>query len=70
MKAQIWCVVATYMLLAVIKEELQRNASLHTCVQILSVSIFEKIELSCALQPDMSQREVDATTNRLILLDF
>jgi hypothetical protein len=69
-KTQIWCAVATYVLIAIIKKELELNASLYTCLQILSVSIFEKTELSCALQPDRSQREVDATANQLILFDF
>jgi hypothetical protein len=69
-KTQIWCAVATYVLIAILKKELQLKASLYTCLQILSVSIFEKTELSCALQPDISQREVDAAANQLILFDF
>ena len=69
-KTQIWCAVATYVLIAIVKKELQLNASLYTCLQILSVSIFEKTELSCALQPDRSQREVDNPANQLILFDF
>ena len=69
-KTQIWCAVATYVLIAIVKRELQLNASLYTCLQILSVSIFEKTELSCALQPDRSQREIDNTANQLILFDF
>ena len=69
-KTQIWCAVATYVLIAIVKKELQLNASLYTCLQILSVSIFEKTELSCALQPDRSQREVANPTNQLILFDF
>jgi hypothetical protein len=69
-KTQIWCAVATYVLIAIVKKELQLDASLYTCLQILSVSIFEKTELSCALQIDRSQREVDTTANQLILFDF
>ena len=69
-KTQIWCAVATYVLIAVVKKELQLNASLYTCLQILSVSIFEKTELSCALQPDRSQREVANPANQLIVLNF
>jgi hypothetical protein len=69
-KTQIWCAVATYVLIAIVKKELQLNASLYTCLQILSVSIFEKTELSCALQPDRSQREVDDPAKQLILFDF
>jgi hypothetical protein len=69
-KTQIWCAVATYVLIAIVKKELQLNASLYTCLQILSVSIFEKTELSCALQLDKSQREVVTNANQLILFDF
>jgi len=69
-KTQIWCAVATYVLIAIVKKELQLGASLYTCLQILSVSIFEKTEISCALQPDRSQREIAAPANQLILFDF
>ena len=69
-KTQIWCAVATYVLIAIVKKELHLNASLYTCLQILSVSIFEKTEVSCALQPDRSQREVSTGANQLILFDF
>lgn len=69
-KTQIWCAVATYVLIAIVKKELQLDASLYTCLQILSVSIFEKTEISCALQPDRSQREIATPTNQLILFDF
>src|SRR5208283_5129961 len=50
-KTQIWCAVATYVLIAIVKKELKLDASLYTCLQILSVSIFEKTPISCALQP-------------------
>ncbi len=69
-KTQIWCAVATYVLIAIVKKELQLEASLYTCLQILSVSIFEKTEISCALQPDRSQREIATPANQLILFDF
>jgi len=69
-KTQIWCAVATYVLIAIVKKKLQLDASLYTCLQILSVSIFEKTEISCALQPDRSQREIAAPANQLILFDF
>jgi len=48
-KTQVWCAVATYVLIAIVKKELQLDASLYTCLQILSVSVFEKTEVSCAL---------------------
>jgi hypothetical protein len=39
------------MLIAIVKKELKLDASLYACLQILSVSIFEKTEISRALQP-------------------
>jgi hypothetical protein len=57
-------------LIAIVKKKLQLNASLYTCLQILSVSIFEKTAISCALQPDRSQREIVTPSNQLILFDF
>jgi hypothetical protein len=36
----------------------------------LSVSVFEKTQLSCALQPDASQMELSDSANQLNLFDF
>jgi hypothetical protein len=69
-KTQIWCAVATYVLIAIVKKELHLDASLYTCLQILSVSVFEKTEVSCALQPDRSRPELPDPANQLILFDF
>ena len=69
-KTQVWCAVATYVLIAIVKKELHLDASLYTCLQILSVSVFEKTELSCALQPDRLQTELSIAANQLILFDF
>ena len=62
--------LATYVLIAIVKKELHLNASLYTCLQILSVSVFEKTEVSCALQPDRSRPEPPDTANQLILFDI
>lgn len=69
-KTQIWCAVATYVLIAIVKKELQLEASLYTCLQILSVSVFEKTEVSCALQPNRSQPSSLIAANQLTLFDF
>lgn len=69
-KTQVWCAVATYVLIAIVKKELQLDASLYTCLQILSVSVFEKTEVSCALQPDASQIDPLDTANQLNLFEF
>ncbi len=69
-KTQIWCAVATYVLIAIVKKELHLDASLYTCLKILSVSVFEKTEVSCALQPDRSQSEPPGIANQLTLFDY
>ena len=69
-KTQIWCAVSTYVLVAIVKKELHLNASLYTLLQILSVSIFEKTQISCALQPDVTRTIESPTDNQLILFDF
>ena len=70
MKTQIWSAVATYVLIAIIKKELRLKASLYTLLQILSVSIFEKIEILCALQPDINRSTAGEHSNQLNLFDF
>jgi hypothetical protein len=69
-KTQVWCAVATYVLIAIVKKELQLDASLYTCLQILSVSVFEKTEISRALQADASQIDLPDVANQLNLFDI
>ena len=69
-KTQIWCAVSTYVLIAIIKKELQLNVPLYTMLQILSVSIFEKTLISCALQPDTTGTIASQPCNQMILFDF
>ena len=69
-KTQIWCAIATYVLIAIIKKELHLDASLYKCLQILSVSVFEKTKLSCALQPDRTQPELASIANQLNLFEI
>ena len=66
-KTQIWCAVSTYVLIAIVKKELQLDASLYTLLQILSVSVFEKTELSCALRLDEAVPENIIPDNQLSL---
>ena len=69
-KTQIWCVVATYVLIAIVKKELQLKASLYTFLQILSVSVFEKTSISCALQTDAYTTEPPDCAKQLNLFTF
>ena len=69
-KTQIWCAVATYVLIAIVKKERRLEASLYTCLQILSVSVFEKTEMSCAVRPDRSPADSPRATHQLALFDL
>ena len=69
-RSQIWCPVATYVLIAIVKKELKLEASLYTCLQILSVSIFEKTEISCTLQPYLNRTDQPDLANQLNLFDI
>jgi len=48
-KTQLWVAIAMYVLVAIVKKQLGLEASLYTILQILSVSLFEKIPLGEAL---------------------
>jgi IS4 transposase len=69
-KTQIWCAVSTYVLIAIVKKELHLDASLYTLLQILSVSVFEKTQISCALQPDADTSKISPDANQLNLFTF
>lgn len=49
-KTQIWIAVSVYVLVAIIKKQLNLEASLYTLLQIFSVTLFEKIPINQALQ--------------------
>ena len=47
-RSQIWIAIAVYVLVAIIKKRLNLDASLYTLLQILSVTLFEKMPLQQA----------------------
>jgi hypothetical protein len=69
-KTQIWCAVSTYVLIAIVKKELQIDASLYTLLQILSVSVFEKNELLSAFKEGELTTDSPVSANQLNLFDF
>lgn len=66
-KTQIWSAIATYVLIAIIKKELKIESSLYTLLQILSVSVFEKMPIFSAFQPAPNTIKTAADDNQLIL---
>ena len=68
-KTQIWCAVSIYVLIAIIRKELQLEASLYTLLQIFSVTLFEKIPLNKGFFDAGYTSEDDRFCNQLNLLD-
>lgn len=44
-KTQIWIAIATYVLVAIVKKRLQLTATLHTILQVLSLSLFDRVPI-------------------------
>jgi hypothetical protein len=69
-KTQLWCALATYALIATVKSELRLDASLYTILQILSVSLFEKSQLSRAFAGSNETAIRPEHANQLNLFTF
>lgn len=69
-KSQIWIAVSVYVLVAIVKKRLNLDASLYTLLQILSVTLFEKMPLQQAF-PGSNYKTPDAVPcNQLNLFAF
>ena len=68
-KSQIWIAVSVYVLIAIIKKRLNLDVSLHTLLQILSVTVFEKIELTQAVANSAFDQNQIMFDNQLNLFD-
>jgi hypothetical protein len=69
-KTQIWIAVSVYVLVAIIRKRLRLAASLYQTLQILSVTLFEKTPILCALQALDEGANFAENVNQLILFDF
>ena len=69
-KTQIWIAVSVYVLVAILRKRLGLDASLYQILQILSLTLFEKVPISQAFQASDSQSDLNASDNQLILFDF
>ena len=69
-KSQIWIAVSVYVLVAIIKKRLNLDASLYTLLQILSVTLFEKMPLQQAFTTNASAENLANSSSQLILFDF
>ena len=69
-KTQIWIAVSVYVLVAIVKKRLGLDASLYTLLQILSVTLFEKMPMRQALSATQSQSDNHSIANQLNLFAF
>jgi len=69
-KAQIWIAVSVYVLVAIVKKRLNLDASLYTLLQILSVTLFEKMLIRHAVTGTAYKSSDDAQSNQLNLFAF
>src|SRR5665213_558716 len=69
-KSQIWIAVSVYVLVAIVKKRLNLEASLYTLLQILSVTLFEKMPLQQAFPGSNSSSDSTILNNQLNLFTF
>jgi hypothetical protein len=69
-KTQIWIAVSIYVLVAIVRKRLGLEASLYQILQILSVTLFEKVPILQALESSDFQDNLVADHNQLILFNF
>ena len=68
-KTQIWIAISVYVLVAIIKKRMNLKLELYTILQILSVSTFEKIELSRLLNDKYYTEQTNDSCNQLQLFN-
>lgn len=66
-KAQIWIAVSVYLLVAIMKKRLKIEASPYTTLQVLSVTIFERVPLLQVLTRDQYTPETVDNCKQLLL---
>jgi len=65
-KTQIWISVCVYVLVAIVKKQVQSDKSLYSILQILSVNAFEKEPLQQVLSDSASQNREGDICNQLV----
>ena len=68
-KVQIWTAVSTYLLVAIMKKELMLEQSLYTILQVLSLSLFEKMPILEAFSKKYVPAQSTQTWKQLSLFD-
>jgi hypothetical protein len=69
-KTQIWIAISIYVLVAIVKKRLNLEASLYTILQILSVTLFEKVDMYQLLTEHSILSDDTEMLNQLNLFTF
>ncbi|MEO7726594.1 MAG: IS4 family transposase [Burkholderiales bacterium] len=69
-RTQIWIAISVYVLVAIIKRQLKLDASLHTLLQILSLTLFEKLPLQQVIADTAPENNDTVFHNQLNLFEF
>ena len=69
-KTQIWIAVSVYVLVAIVRKRLRLEVSLYTLLQVLSVTVFEKMPIQSAILTRPDDSEPPAGDNQLNLFGF
>lgn len=68
-KTQVWIAISVYLLVAIVKKQLNLDARLYTILQIISVTVFEKTPLLQAFEPMNDLTINDHSCKQLTLFD-
>jgi hypothetical protein len=68
-KTQIWIAISTYVLVAIMKKRLRIDLPLYTILQILSITLFEKMPILQALTGDSYRNKIDSGHMQLKLFE-
>src|SRR5262249_51900809 len=69
-KTQIWISISVYVLIAIVKKRMQLPLEIYTILQILSLTLFEKMPLNQALRADDYKNENEEALEQLSLFTF
>ena len=69
-KTQVWIAISVYVLVAIIRKELELELSLHEILQILSILLFEKVPMEQALMKNYYNIKEQQNCKQLTLFDL
>ena len=69
-RTRIWIAISVYVLVAIIKKQLRLDVTLHTLLQILSLTLFEKLPLQQAFESTDTPENTLTSDRQLKLFEF